>query len=58
MSVRILFLAPEKLLLTGSEDLADSVEVAQFALSASNEVGGADACVRLVLDGDLSRRVS
>ena len=46
------------LLLTGSEDLADSVEVTQFALSASHEVGGTDACMRVVLDGDLSTSVS
>ena len=44
--------------LTGSEDLADSVEVTQFALSAPHEVGGTDACMRVVLDGDLSTSVS
>ena len=41
------------LILTGSEDLADSIEVAQFALSASHEVSGTDALMRVVLDSDL-----
>ena len=45
------------LLLTGSEHLADSVEVAQFPLSASYEVSGADALMRLVLDNDLCTSV-
>ena len=45
------------LLLTGSEHLADSVEVAQFPLSASYEVSGADALMRLVLDSDLCTSV-
>ena len=40
------------LILTGSEDLADSIEVAQFALSASHEVSGTDALMRVVLDSD------
>ena len=43
--------------LTGSEDLADSVEVAQLSLSASDEVSGADALMRLVLDSDLCTSV-
>ena len=40
-------------LLTCAEHLADSVEVAELALTASNEVGGAHALMSLLLEGYL-----
>ena len=40
----------ENLSLTGSEHLADSVEVSQFALGAADEVRRAETLVPLVLD--------